>query len=693
MKKLRLTTIPPLFLGALVAATLTSGPGHADEGMWTFHNPPLAHWKARYDFEPTAEWMEHVRLASVRFNDGGSGSFVSPRGLVLTNHHVALGQLQKLSTAERDIARVGFLARTPEQELPCPDIELNVLESMLDVTARVHGAAEGASGSEANTRRKAERARIELESFEETGLRSNVVSLYEGGEYWLYRYRKFTDVRLVFAPEQQAAYFGGDPDNFTFPRHDLDMTFFRVYEDGRPLESQHYFSWSASGADEGELVFVSGNPGGTDRRQTLAQIEYQRDVYLPLALRRIDGTLEALQEFAARGPEEERRARNWIFGYQNSRKAYTGQFEGLLDPDLMALKAAEEAELRERVADDPDLQRQYAGAWDEIEAVQRELQAVAAQRMVRSLGSSLLRNASTIVQLVQEVEKPNDERLAEYRESNLDSLRHGLYSPAPVYPDLEQAMLAARLRLALAELGAEDPFLRTVLAGREPEAAAADLVAGTQLADPAARRALVEGGVDAVEASTDTMIALARALDADTRADRAWYEEKIESVLASAGTRLAQARFEIYGRSKNPDANFTLRLSYGTVQGYPEGTTLVPYKTTYYGLFDRAASFDAQPPFDLAPKVKAAEAEIDMATPLNFVCTTDIIGGNSGSPVIDRDAQLVGLIFDGNIQSLTANFIYDESIHRAVAVHSAGILEAIRKIYGAEELAAELTGR
>lgn len=666
-------------------------PARADEGMWTFHDPPLKKWKELYGFEPSQEWLDHVRLASVRFNDGGSGGFVSSKGLVMTNHHVALGQLQKLSSPQKDYVADGFYARTQDEEVKCPDLELNVLVSMEDVTKRVHAAIqEGVPDKEANEQRKAEISKIELESFKKTGLRSNVVSLYEGGEYWLYRYKKYTDVRLVFAPEQQAAFFGGDPDNFTYPRYDLDVAFFRIYEDNKPVHPEHYFGWSRKGAAQGEMVFVSGNPGGTDRQKTMAQLEFQRDVYLPEVLKVLKYRLAALRKYSERGSEEARRAKSRIFGYENSLKALTGEYEGLLDPKLMAKKAAAENEFRERVVQNPALQKEYGSAWEEIAEAQKKLEGVFTRNLYRNMRRTLMGKAITIVQLVAEVEKPNDERLEEYRESNLDSLKFDLFSPAPIYPDFEEMMMTTVLDQSVEELGVEDPFLRKLLKGRSPARVAQKLIQATRIADPEFRKSLVEGGKKAVEESEDPLIILTRELDGDIREMRKYVEDNVESVVTRAGTQLAMARFKVYGKSVNPDANFTLRLSYGTVRGYPEGTTLVPYKTTFYGLFDRAESFDNEYPFSMAPKFNARRNNIDLSTPLNFVCNADIIGGNSGSPVINRNAEIVGVIFDGNIQSLTANYLYDGDIHRAVSVHSAGIIEALRKIYDAGDMVEEL---
>jgi len=679
----------PVFAAALLIGALAA----ADEGMWTYDNPPTAQLQERYRFTPGAEWLDHLRLSSVRINDGGSGSFVSPEGLVITNHHVALGQLHKVSSEQKDYVQDGFYAKSRSDELPCPDLELNVLESVEDVTVRVSAAMDPkAPEKEQNERRKAETARIEKESAEKTGLRSDVVELYHGGEYWLYRYKKYTDVRLVFAPEVQAAFYGGDPDNFTYPRFDLDMALFRVYEGGKPLHPKAWLKWSETGAKEGDLVFVSGHPGRTGRLQTLAQLEYDRDHFLPMRLKLLKERLKTLREYSARGREQARRAQELIYGYENSLKALSGALEGLLSPRLLAEKAKSEAEFRSLLASKPETAA-YAGAFGRIAAAQKTLAARSKEQIFRNRpsGSRLLGLAETIVRWTREAEKPNEKRYEEFRDSALESLRFEAFSPAPIYADIEETMLSLHLRMALSEFGPEQAFVKAALAGRQPEDAAAQAVRGTKLYDLDLRRRLVEGGVKAVEASDDPMIELARRIDPSYRELRKWHEDEIQSVLALEGRKIAKARFAAYGRSAYPDATFTLRLSFGKVAGYEQGTSEVPCKTTFYGLFDRSASFEGKPPFDLPRRFADARARLDLATPLNFVTTNDIIGGNSGSPVVDRDGRFVGLVFDGNIQSLILDYVYTEEQSRAVAVHSAGMLHALRRIYGMDDLADELT--
>lgn len=677
-------------------AVLAASPcARADEGMWTFDNLPLEQLREGYGFTPPPGWIEHVQGSCVRFNDGGSGSFVSPTGLVLTNHHVALGQLQKVSSAEQDYVRDGFFARTPAEEMPCPDLELNRLVSLENVTARVLAAIDPrAPEKRQNEQRKGAIARIEKESTDRTGLRSDVVELYQGGEYWLYRYHKYTDIRLVMAVEQQTAFYGGDPDNFTYPRYDLDVALFRVYEKGKPVQPKHYLRWSSAGAADGELVFVAGHPGETSRSLTVAQLEYVRDHELPADLERLRGRLAALRAYAAGGSEQARRAARQIFGVENSIKVQVGGQQAFQNPSLMREKTEQENALRAFVAGDAALSAECGASWDRIAAAQKASLPRLYQGLYRGQNESgqLPDIANTIVRYVVEVAKPNEARFKEFRDSNLESLRFDLLSPAPTYPDLEEALLAADLQASLEKLGPDDAWVQAALGGRSPALVAHELIAGTRLGDPAVRRQLIQGGRAAVAKSRDPLIVWARAIDPPYRKYRVWYEDHIESVESLEGNRIAKARFAHYGKSVYPDATFTLRLSHGKVAGYELGTTFVPYKTTYYGLYDRAASFDNRWPFNLTPAVERARATIDLATPLDFVTTNDTVGGNSGSPVLNRAAEFVGVLFDGNIQSLIGNYAYEDVVSRSVAVHSSGILEGLRKIYGMDALADELTG-
>jgi hypothetical protein len=677
-----------------IGLQLFSGSWHsyADEGMWTFDNPPKKQLQERYGFTPTQEWLDHIRLASVRFMDGGSGSFISPDGLVLTNHHVAVGQLQKMSSAEQNFVATGFYARTPEEEIKSPDLEINVLVSMKEVTERVQAAIEeGMSDAEALKARRAVIAKIEKESLDETGLRSNVVSLYHGGEYWLYRYKKYTDVRLVMAPERQAAYFGGDYDNFTYPRYDLDMAFFRVYENGKPIKCDNYLRWNPKGLHKGDLVFVSGNPGSTDRLYTYTRLEYQRDIYYPMILDYIDRYIKILREYSNSGPEQERRALIRIFGLENSKKALGGEYKGLLDEELMARRKKSEEDFRKKVASNPEWQEKYGNSWKAIsEVIEKNAKHITQQFYRRLIGSRMAGYASTIVRYVVEIKKPDSERLPGFHDSELEEVRFYLSSPAPIYKDMEETLLINGLKWSLDALGPDDEFLKVVLDGKTPESVGRGLIEGTKLDDPDFRKSLIEGGEEAVQKSDDPLIVLMRKLDPIMRKNEKWYRENIESVLTSEGEKIAQARFAVYGKTTYPDATFTLRLSYGAAKGYPMNGTIAPFQTTLYGLYDRATSFGNQGDFALPGRFWKRMDQLDLSTPVNFVSTCDIIGGNSGSPVVNRDAELVGVIFDGNIESLVGRFVYNEETNRAVAVHCAYMLEALRKLYDAGELADEI---
>jgi hypothetical protein len=668
----------------------------ADEGMWTFNNVPKAEIKKRFGFEVTDDWLQKVQLASVRFNSGGSGSFVSPDGLVLTNHHVAADTLQKISTPEKDYIKTGFYAPTREREVKAPDLELNVLMSIEDVTARVNGAVTPSmSATEANAARRAEIAKIEEESNKATGLRSDVVALYQGGQYNLYRYKKYTDVRLVFAPEFAAAFFGGDPDNFTYPRYDLDMALFHVYENNQPIKTPNYFKWSTKGAKNGELVFVSGHPGSTQRLNTVAHLEYLRDFALPLLIKYLERQDALLKSYSAQSAEDERRAHEDLFGVENSLKALRGQYEGLMDKSLMAKKQARETALRNKVASDARMSKEYGDAWEAIAREKREQPSYEKERRFLESGwgfnSELFNIARELVRLAAENQKPNAERLPEYTDARRASLELALYSPAPIYPDFEKLKLADSLAFMRDELGASNPIVQQVLQGKTPQERAAELVDGTKLADVNVRKQIAAGGQAAIDESNDPMIQLAKLIDPESRAVRKRYEEQVVSVERTNYGKISRALFEIEGTKMYPDATFTLRLSFGAIRGYTENGKRIPPFTTIGGAFQHAAEHGNRPPYQLPASWMENKSKLNLQTPLNFVSTNDIIGGNSGSPVFDRNRQLVGLIFDGNIESLVGNFIYDETQNRSVSVDTRAMFEALRKIYNAKELVDELT--
>ncbi|GAA5482713.1 S46 family peptidase [Haloferula sargassicola] len=649
----------------------------ADEGMWLFNRPPVEPVKEKYGFEITPEWLDHLREASVRFNNGGSGSFVSKQGLILTNHHVGAGLIEKLSTPEHNLLEDGYLAKTPADELPCPGLELNVLRSIEDVTRRVEAAVTpDQSPAEASAARRAVIAAIEKESMDATGLRSDVVTLYLGGAYHLYRYQRYTDVRLVFVPDVKAAAFGGDADNFEYPRYCLDCCFFRAYVDGEPADTPDFLKWSATGPAEGELVFTSGHPGRTDRSNTLEELKHLRDEGFPYRMEQIYRAETVLRAWADRDRENARRAKQAIVGTQNGRKAIGGMLNGLLDPAVMAAKSESETELRAT----------EAAAFDEVARVQDELSEIAVRLDLleggSAFGSGLFYVARTLLRAEAEAEKPDGERLPEFQDSSRLSLELDLFADEPVYKDLETVRMAASLTFLCAKLGADDPLVKKVLAGKSPDERAAELVDGTQLDDIPLRRQLYENGV---AASDDPMVALARLVDDEARALRA-EAEALDERDAQAHAKIARAKFEQQGDSVYPDATFTLRLSYGVAKGYGD----VPWCTNYGGMLERHEKQGGVSPFDFSPQWAAHAGDLDPGVPLDFVSTNDITGGNSGSPVVNRAGELVGLIFDGNLPSLVSDFAYTEDRGRAVSVHSAGILEAMRKVYGATRILEEL---
>ena len=668
----------------------------ADEGMWTFNNVPRAEIKKKYGFEVTDAWLKKVQMASVRFNNGGSGSFVSPNGLVLTNYHIVEDIVNEVSTPEKDLAKEGFVARTKADEIKSPSLELNVLMSIEDVTARVNGAVKaGSNDSDAFAARRAEIAAIEGESTKNTGLRSDVVTLYQGGQYNLYRYKKYTDVRLVFVPEFQAAFFGGDPDNFNFPRFNIDMALVRVYENDKPVHPESYFKWSTTGAKEGSLVFVSGNPGSTSRLDTVAHLQQLRDTSIPIILRLLERREAMLKQYMAKGEEETRRAQNELNSIQNSLKVYRGQIEGLKSTALMERKSKEEAALRKSIAANPERQKTYGDAWDAIAKAHGNYPTyIKDRRIFEQMGgfnSTQFNYARTLVRLAEENSKPNAERLPEYTDSRRASLELGLYSPAPIYADFEKLKLADSLAFMVELLGPDNALVKKVLDGKTPEARAAEMIDGTKLADVEYRKELVKGGKAAIDASTDPMIVVAREIDAKAREARKRYESELTGVERTNYGKIARALFETEGTKLYPDATFTLRLSYGAVQGYTEnGKKIAPF-TTLGGLYARADDHKQEFPYNLPPRWVEKKSAVDLKTPFNFVSTNDIIGGNSGSPTINQNGELVGLIFDGNIQSLVGDFIYDESVNRAISVDSRGMLEVLKKVFGANEIVAELT--
>ena len=681
----------------------------ADEGFWLFNAPPLKQLREKYHFTPDAAWLEHIQKSSVRFDSGGSGSFVSADGLVITNHHVGADALQKFGDIQHNYIRDGFYAATPAEEKRCYDLELNVLESIEDVTGRVNAAVLPCSKpEEAVAARRKVIAEIEQESTKATGLRSDVVTIFEGGSYQLYRYKQYTDVRLVFAPEQEIAYYGGDPDNFEYPRYDLDICLFRVYENDQPVHPQHYLRVNADGPSEHDLVFVSGNPGRTYRMRTVAALEEQRDTVIPMLLAMLYRREVLLTAYSERSIENARRAREDLLNVRNARKACDGLLAALLDPETLRRISEKENGLKSAAAQDsrfsntPDryTQIQKAVSSDPRNTVKflfyedthvRTSVVDAVQARPLGFNSQLFRIAHALVRATEERQKPNGKRLPEYRDSARPALELALFSEAPIYDDLEILTLTDSLTSLVSDYGVDDPVVRDLLKGKSSQARAYELVKSTRLKDVQFRHQLYDGSA-ATGSAADPMIEFAQAADKAARQARETMEEQDE-VANKAYAEIAKAKRGLEGAQFAPDATFTLRLSYGTVEGYEEDGKTIPAFTDFAGLYQRADQHENRTPFQLPTSWVNKRAAMDPKTPFNFVTTADVVGGNSGSPVVNRNGDFVGIIFDGNIQSLTWNYLYSDKQARTVAVDSRAILEALKNIYEVPALVSELTGR
>ncbi len=681
-------------VAALVALIMIPQNTHGDEGMWLFTAPPMKQLKEKYDFEPDAKWLEHVQKSSVRFNSGGSGSFVSSNGLVMTNHHVGADDLQKLSTKEKDYLKEGFQAKNLADELKCKGLELNVLMSIKDVTADIKAVLKpDLAPAEAVKARQQKIAELEKSVADtEKGIRADVVTLFAGGAYHLYTFKKYTDIRLVFAPEKAIAFFGGDPDNFEYPRFDLDMCFFRVYENDKPIQPEHYLKWSAAGSKENELIFVSGHPGRTNRQNSIAELEYLRDTGYPYLLQRLNRLEVLLGAWVDRSAENRQKGEDELFGIQNSRKARIGGLQGLLDPKLMGRKKAEEAALIESLkkAGTPEA-AEALKAFDTIATAEKKRAEYIKDATLLENGgafnSQLFRIARTLLRYSDDMKKDAKDRLPEFGDARLNSLKFQLLSDEPIEDDFEMLKLADSLTLLATSYGADDALVKKVLAGKSPRERAYDLVTGTKVKDVKFREKHFEAKTVPPH---DAMIDLAKLVDEPSRAIRKKFENDVDEPKRAANALLSKFRAPLSGY---PDATFTLRLSYGTVKGYKEDGKDVPAFTTMDGLYKRSKEQGNKYPFELPKLWEERKAKLDLTTPFNFVSTADIIGGNSGSPVINKEGEVVGLIFDGNIYSLVLDFIFEQEMARAVSVDSRAIIESLRKVYDADWLVTEILGK
>ncbi len=651
--------------------------------MWTFENPPLAYLEKEYGFKPSQEWLDALRLASLRFGDGCSASFVSPKGLIMTNHHCVRGQIAAVSPPAEDWVKTGFYATALGEEVPIPDLTVQQLVSMRDITDQINaGITSEMPAADAAARRAENRARIEAEaSAAQPELTPEIISLHQGAVYQLYLYKVFADVRLVCAPHLQIAHFGGDPDNFTYPRYSIDFAFCRAYENGAPADTAaHYFRWSSTGPIEGEVVFVTGNPGSTERLKTKAQMDFLADAAYPMVRQLIDNRLAVMRQLASDDEEQERALRPQILNYENAQKAYAGYHGGLLDERLMQAKVEAEAEFRRHVFADDGLRQRFGQLWERLEEVAAAKTALEPQRRFHTPGGS--KHLARALEIVRAVRAPTAAR----REAHAVSARE-MQVEMSAY---ERASFIDHLARAADWLPRSDPYRAVLLDGREPEDIAQALERGGMADAAFVDQALAQDEV-ALAQSDDLALRIALVLDRLVRGVervQSWLAEQEEAL----GEQVGRALFAVYGNKISPDATFSLRFSDGVVRGFPFNGTIAPYRTSFYGLYARHAEFDGKYPFSL-PQIWIDAAErIDMSAAVDFVSTNDIIGGNSGSGIVNRQLEVVGLVFDGNIEMLPNRFVYTDSVPRAVSVHVDAIVQALG-VYGGDRILAELRGQ
>ena len=679
---------------AVVCALSFTAVAHAEEGMWTFDNAPRTAIQQQLGVTLSDAWLQRVQRSITRHESGCTGSFISPDGLVLTNHHCVAQCLGELSSKETDYLADGFSAPVRTAERQCPGEILSVLVEVENISDKIAAATKGLGDAKANEARKRELSTLEADCSKRAApLACESVTLYQGGQYFLYKYRRYEDVRLVFAPHDAVAAFGGDPDNFNFPRWCLDFSLLRVYENGQPASTPTYLQWRNQGPQEGEAVFVPGHPGSTSRLLTVAELEFERDTSIPSFVVRNTELRGRLIQFGKGGAEPQRISQDLLAGLENALKVYRGMQQALLDDTLLAQKRREEQQLRARLAKNPKLAAAIGNPWAQIEAANARYREIYRRYLFLETGAGfqgeLFNYASTLLRATTERDKPNGERLREYADSNLPKVAASLLAETPVYPQLDELQLSFSLDKLREWLGPDDPLVRRLLSSESPDTLAKQLVSGSRLADAKLRKQLWDGGSAAVAASQDPMIVLARSIDGEARAVRQLVEDEVEAPVTTAQEKIARARFALYGTGTYPDATFTLRLSYGAVRTWREGGADVPTFTRLQRLYERATG---KAPFALPQVWLDARNRLDAQTPFNFVTTNDIVGGNSGSPLVDASGRLVGLAFDGNIHSIAGNYGYDSKLNRMVAVHPRIIITALQDVYGAQALAQEILG-
>ncbi len=672
--------------------------GRFDTGkMWTFDSPPVEYFQEAYGFRPTQEWLDNVRMSALRFANYCSASFVSAEGLIMTNHHCARQSVEQVSKEGENLVTNGFYAQTIAEERKVPGLYVDQLVRIEDATKEVQDAInQGKTDEERTTNRQTVITDIQKRESDKSGLRCSVVTLYNGGRYSLYYYKRYEDIRLVFAPEVALGFYGGDYDNFTYPRYDYDCSFFRIYQDSAThLKPEHYYKWSAEGAKNGDPVFIVGNPGRTTRLNTVAQLEYARDISYPLTVKMLKNRNDILLEEIKKHPDRKEQLQNQQFGISNSLKAITGYLDGLRDPILMQRKKDFEKKFHAAIEAKPILKAKYGAMWNNVAETRSIARSLSPElntfQFASPMRSQLLGFASRVYEYTFQLSLSDDKRDLPNRGNGINSFKFRVKQMIPPQLDLEleKKYLAVQLEEALSVLGPNDQFIMLALKGKSPQQAAADLIDGTSLKDSTTRVKLLESSIDAMDQSTDPLIMLAR--EAAPRFRKAQATSRENQIREAANINLlGMALYEVYGNSIPPDATMTLRIADGVVKGYEYNGTIAPAITTFYGLYDRHYSFVGEESWALPERWLNYSKELDLSTPYNFVATCDIIGGNSGSPMINKNAEVVGVVFDGNMESLPGDFIFSEEKNRSVGLHSKGIIEAMKHIYHADRIVKEL---